>query len=75
MLVDVSSCLKRLSLEVDGTLTCGVFSLPQLFVAFVVLAGIGIVLGIPYMVFVKKGKKSKAYSLLNHSRKQMAGKL
>jgi len=46
-----------------------------LFVAFVVLSGIGIILGIPYMVFVKKGKKSKAYSLLNHSRKQMAGKL
>lgn len=46
-----------------------------LFVAFIVLSGIGIVLGIPYMVFFKKGKKSKAYSLLNQSRKQMAGKL
>jgi len=45
------------------------------FVAFVVLSGIGIVLGIPYMVYFKKSPKSKAYSLLNHGRKQLAGKL
>lgn len=42
-------------------------------VAFVVLAGIGIVLGIPYMVYFKKGPKSKAYALLQNSRKQMSG--
>lgn len=45
----------------------------QVFVAFIVLSGIGIVLGIPYMVFFKKGSKSKAYSLLNSQRKAMSG--
>jgi len=42
-------------------------------VALVVLAGIAIVLGIPYMVYFKKGPKSKAYALLHSSRKQMSG--
>jgi hypothetical protein len=42
-------------------------------VAFVVLSGIAIVLGIPYMVYFKKGPKSKAYSLLHSSRKSLAG--
>eukprot|EP00192_Tetraselmis_astigmatica_P013680 CAMPEP_0117677416 /NCGR_PEP_ID=MMETSP0804-20121206/16733_1 /TAXON_ID=1074897 /ORGANISM="Tetraselmis astigmatica, Strain CCMP880" /LENGTH=333 /DNA_ID=CAMNT_0005486697 /DNA_START=142 /DNA_END=1143 /DNA_ORIENTATION=- len=43
------------------------------FVAFIVLSGIGIVLGIPYMMYFKKNPKSKAYSLLNNGRKQLAG--
>ena len=45
----------------------------QVFVAFIVLSGIGIVLGIPYMMYFKKNPKSKAYSLLNNGRKQLAG--
>eukprot|EP00951_Prasinocladus_malaysianus_P032238 scaffold312892_cov50-Prasinocladus_malaysianus.AAC.1 len=44
-----------------------------MFVAIVILAGVGIVLGIPYLVYFKKNPRSKAYSLLNHGRKHLAG--
>lgn len=44
-----------------------------MFVAVVVISGIAVVLGIPYLVYFKRHPRSKAYSLLNHGRKTLAG--